>query len=81
MTPAAVAFASELILTRRDKAGPVTIFLTRTPGTHTPWPTDRVPAGRTVYSIVGRYTSEITLAELRDDLAIAEREMRGAAAA
>lgn len=80
MTPAAVAQAVELIMqASKRRQGAVLLYLIRNPGSATNWPTDRVPVGRSVYSIVGRYDRNITLDELHGDLIAADRELRRAA--
>lgn len=71
-----MAAAAEMIM--RSKS-PVRLYLIRTPGSDVPWPTTSIPVGRSKWCIVGMYTPTITLAELREDLTVAEREMRVAA--
>lgn len=80
MSPDAVAAAVQIILkSSKARRGPVMLYLTRNPGSLTAWPTDRVPVGRSVYSIVGRYDRHITIDELHGDLIAADRELRRAA--
>lgn len=82
MTPTATAYAVELIMSASKKRqGPCLLYLIRTPGSDAPWPTDRVPVGRSSYVIVGRYDRHITLDELHGDLIAADREFRRGAAA
>lgn len=64
----------------KRRQGAVMLYLIRTPGSNQPWPTDRVPVGRSSYVIVGRYDRQITLDELHGDLIAADRELRRAAA-
>lgn len=70
MTPAMLAQAAELVY---SKPHPVLIHLIRTPGSEQLWPTEMIPVGRTRWVTVGRYTPDITLGELRDDILAAER--------
>lgn len=76
MKPAEITRAVQLILDGKGK--PVTLQVRRIPGHSAKCEvTDFIPTGRFCFAYVnvGRYTADITLAELRDDLNAAEREL------
>lgn len=77
MTPEAIGHAAALITAaKRRGQKSVLIHLVRTPGSAEPWPTDRIPVGRSVWVTVCRYDRSITLEELETDLLRAERQLR-----
>lgn len=78
MIPELVARGAELIL--RGKGRPVVLYVRRIPGwRQTVEVTDQEPTGRFRFAsyLVGRYTVDITLDELRSDLRHAARELAG----
>lgn len=75
MTNDEIACAVRFILEGKGK--PVTLYVRRIPGRAQCQVTNLLPVGRLYYANVtaGRYTSDITINELRQDLNAAEAEL------
>lgn len=73
MNAAQLSLGAEMIL--RGKGKPVALYVRRRPGRPDPELTNLLPCGQSHGRLVGRYTPDITLAELRDDVRAAVSEM------